>query len=92
MKIVLTERFQRDVGTLAEAKLAAVFQSILSLPKAMGELNRHPGLGIRKIHRSGVREARVGLGIRLVFAFEDPVLTLVRVGTHDDVQKYLREL
>jgi mRNA-degrading endonuclease YafQ of YafQ-DinJ toxin-antitoxin module len=91
MKIVLTERFQRDVASLAEAKLAGVLQSILSLPKAMGEPHRHSGLGIRKIHRSGVWEARVGLGLRLVFTFEEQVLTVVRVGTHDDVQKYLRE-
>ena len=92
MKIVLAERFQRDVRTLPEDRLSAVLESILSLPKALGEPHRHSGLGIRKIHRSGIWEARLGLGLRLVFAVEDQVITLVRVGTHEDVQRYLREL
>ena len=92
MKIVLAERFQREVRTLPEDRLSAVFQSILSLPKALGEPHMHSGLGIRKIHRIGIWEARVGLGLRLVFAVEDRVITLVRVGTHEDVQRYLREL
>ena len=92
MKIVLAERFQRDVRTLPEDRLSPVFQAILSLPKAMGEPHIHSGLGIRKIHRSGIWEARVGLGLRLVFAVEDQVITLVRVGTHEDLQRYLREL
>lgn len=50
------------------------------------------GLGIRKRHRSGIWEARVGLGLRLVFALEPDRLTLVRAGTHDDIRRYLREL
>jgi mRNA-degrading endonuclease RelE of RelBE toxin-antitoxin system len=92
MRIVLAERFQRDVRTLPEDRLSAVFQLILSLPKAMGEPHLHSGLGIRKIHRSGIWEARVGLGLRLVFAVEDQAITLVRVATHDEIQRYLREL
>lgn len=92
MKIVLAERFQRDVRTLPDDKLSAVFQAILSLPKAMGEPHLHSGLGIRKIHRSGIWEARVGQGLRFVFTAADEVVTLVRVGTHEDVQRYLREL
>ncbi len=92
MKIVLAERFQRDVRTLPEDRLSVVIEAILSLPKALGEPHRHSGLGIRKIHRSGIWEARVGLGLRLVFAVEDGVITLVHVGTHEDIQRYLREL
>jgi len=92
MKIVLAERFQRDVRALPEDGLSAVFESILSLPKAMGEPHIHSGLGIRKIHRSGIWEARVGLGLRLVFAVEDQVITLLRAGTHEDIQRYLRDL
>jgi len=92
MKIVLAAGFQRDVKTLPEDRLSAVFQSILALPKAMGEPHIHTGLGIRKIHRSGIWEARVGLGLRIVFAVAEEAITLIRVGTHEDVQRYLREL
>jgi len=92
MNIALTERFQRDVRDLEEEQRAAVFEAILSLPRAIGESHLHSGLGIRKLHRSGIWEARLGLGLRLVFAIQKEVLTLVRVGTHQDIQQYLRSL
>ena len=92
MKVALTERFQRDVKALDGDRRAAVFESILALPLALGEPHRHPGLGLRKLHSSGIWEARVGLGLRLVFALEPAVLNLVRVGSHEDVRRYLREL
>jgi hypothetical protein len=34
----------------------------------------------------------VGLGLRLVFTVEEQGITLVRVGTHEEIQRYLREL
>jgi mRNA-degrading endonuclease YafQ of YafQ-DinJ toxin-antitoxin module len=92
MKVVLTERFQRDVRTLAEDQRAAVFEAILALPRAVGEPHVHAGLGLRKLHRTGIWEVRVGLGLRLVFGLQPDLLTLVRAGSHDDVRRYLREL
>jgi mRNA-degrading endonuclease RelE of RelBE toxin-antitoxin system len=92
MKLALTERFQRDVRLLSEDRRNAVFEALLSLSRALGEPHLHSGLGVRKIHRSGIWEARVGLGLRLVFVVEKSVITLVRAGTHEDVQRYLREL
>ena len=58
----------------------------------MGEPHRHAGLGIRKLHRSGIFEARVGLGLRLVFALQPELLALARVGSHEEVRRFLREL
>jgi mRNA-degrading endonuclease YafQ of YafQ-DinJ toxin-antitoxin module len=65
---------------------------MLGLPKALGQPHLHAGLGVRKIHASGIWEARAGLGLRLVFTFADATLTLVRVGIHDDVRRFLRSL
>jgi mRNA-degrading endonuclease YafQ of YafQ-DinJ toxin-antitoxin module len=92
MKVALGEGFQRDVRGLSESQRAAVFEAILALPRAMGDPHLHAGLGIRKLHASGVWEARVGLGLRVVFALETNLLTLVRVGTHDEIRRYLRQL
>lgn len=92
MRIALTERFQRDAAALSKDHRAALFEAVLALPGAMGRAHLHRGLGIRKLHPSGIWEARVGLGLRLVFALEADRLTLVRVGTHDEVRRYLREL
>ena len=92
MKLALTERFQRAVRDLDDSRRVAVFDSILALPKALGDPHSHAGLGIRKLHASGIWEARVGLGLRLVFTLEDRLLTLVAVGTHDDIRRFLRDL
>lgn len=92
MKVLLTERFQRDARDLEDEQRRALFDVILSLPRAMGDPHTHAGLGVRKLHRSGIWEARVGLGLRLVFGLQGDLLALVCVGSHEDVRRFLREL
>jgi hypothetical protein len=59
---------------------------------SIGQPHLHSGLGIRKVHASGVWEARVGLGLRMVFLLSPSELVLVTVGSHDDVRRFLRSL
>lgn len=92
MQLALTERFQRDAAGLSSDQRTVLFETMLALPRAMGQPHLHQGLGIRKLHASGIWEARVGLGVRLVFALEPDRLTLVRVGTHEEVRRFLRDL
>jgi mRNA-degrading endonuclease YafQ of YafQ-DinJ toxin-antitoxin module len=92
MKVALGEAFQQDVRGLSETRRLAVFDAVLSVPRALGDSHTHAGLGIRKLHASGIWEARVGLGLRLVFALEADRVTLVRVGPHDEIRRYLRGL
>lgn len=92
MKLALRERFQLDLRALREEQRALVFETILALPGALGNPHRHAGLGIRKLHASGIWEARVGLGLRVVFSLEPGFLTLVRAGSHDEIRRFLREL
>ena len=92
MRIALESRFQRDVATLSKEQRSALFEAMLALPKAMGEPHRHRGLGIRKLHASGVWEARVGLGLRLVFAVQPDLVIFVRVGSHDEIRRFLGDL
>jgi mRNA-degrading endonuclease YafQ of YafQ-DinJ toxin-antitoxin module len=92
MQVALTEGFQRDVRALDGEARAAVFEALLGIPLALGTPHAHAGLGLRKLHRSGIWEARVGLGLRIVFALKENSLTLARVGTHDEIRRYLRTL
>jgi hypothetical protein len=96
MRIELTERFQRDVRALDAEQRAAIFEAMLSLRAALGDAHRHAGLGLRKLHRSGIWEARVGLGMRMVFVVGTGVdrgsVALLTIGTHDDVRRFLRTL
>jgi mRNA-degrading endonuclease YafQ of YafQ-DinJ toxin-antitoxin module len=92
MRLALTERFQRGVRALGQEQRARAFEAILALPLAMGSPHAHAGIGLRKIHASGIWEARLGLGLRLVFGFRDQTLPLELVGSHDEVRRYLKGL
>ena len=92
MQIILTERFQEDVESLSDQQKDQVFSVILKLPRAMKELHQHSGLGLRKIHSSGVFELRIGLGLRVAFGWQKNAALLHRVGTHDEIQKFLKSL
>lgn len=92
MRIALTERFQGDARGLEEGQRKPVFDAILALPGAFGAPHLHAGLGIRKLHARGIWEARVGLGLRLVFTVDADTTTLVRIGTHEEIRRYLKSL
>ncbi len=92
MKILLAERFQKDVSKLNPVERARIFETLLQIPAALKNPHRHAGIGVRKLHRSGIYEARIGLGLRMVFAFRSGDLILAMVGSHDRVRKYLASL
>ncbi len=92
MKITLTEKFQRDVALLDDGAKLQVFSILLKLPAAIRDVHRHSGMALRKLHASGIFEARIGLGLRIVFGYEKETLFLHRAGTHDDIQRYLKNL
>ncbi len=92
MRVALTERSERAVRDLDARQRAALFEVMLSLPRALGDPHAHAGLGVRKLHASGIWEARLGLGLRVVFALEPDLLSLVYVGSHEDVRRLLREI
>ncbi len=92
MKIVLLESFQKDLSQLDENKKNQIFEVILKMPIVLKNIHQHHGLGLRKIHPSGIFEARVGLDLRLVFGYEKDSIYLRRVGNHDEVKRYLKNL
>ena len=92
MRIALTARFVRDVDGLSDDRRLAVRAALRALPDIVGRPHLHAGVGLRKIHPSGIWEARAGLGIRIVLAIEGDLATLVRAGTHDRIRRYLKSL
>ena len=92
MNLLLMERFQRDLADLSPEERSRCFELLMALPKALGTPHNHSGLGIRKLHPSGVYEVRAGLGLRVVFALRDDQTIVVRVGSHEEVRKYLESL
>ena len=92
MRITLTERFQADVRRLSPVDRAAVLDALLALPRVLVDPHSHSGVGLRKLHRSGIFEIRAGLGLRLIFGFEEDAAKFVLAGTHDEVKRFLRTL
>lgn len=92
MRTALTSRFCRDLDCLTNEQRSALSNVVAALSDALGKPHHHAGLGLRKIHASGIWEGRVGLGLRVLFAVKSDALTLIRVGTHDDVRRYLKSL
>lgn len=92
MSLVLTAAFEADYDALSAPQQEATEQALEQLPAAFGQPHRHGGIGIRKLHASGIYEARIGLALRIVFIREAKQLILHRIGTHDMVRRYLRML
>lgn len=92
MKLLLMERFQRDLAALSMEDRSRCFELLMAIPKAIGSPHGHAGIGIRKLHASGIYEARAGLALRVVFAVRVDQAIFVRVGSHEDVRRYLASL
>ena len=71
---------------------AAIFDAMLGLPDALRNPAKHTGLGLRKLHASGIWEVRVGLGLRVLLQLTSDQAVLRFLGTHDEVRKYLKNL
>jgi mRNA-degrading endonuclease YafQ of YafQ-DinJ toxin-antitoxin module len=92
MQINLSKRFVKDTESLSTKQKDLLYSAFKKLPTVIDDSHRHLGLGIRKIHRSGIFEARLGLGLRMIFTFDGSVLNFHRLGSHDEIRKYLKNL
>jgi hypothetical protein len=63
-----------------------------AIPAAFRDPARHSGIGLRKLHPSGMWEVRVGLGLRILFSLEPDRARMLRVTDHHGVQQYLKTL
>lgn len=84
-------RFRRSVRNLTKAQQLEVVRALDSLPAVFGQPHRHTGLGIRRLRRNFF-ECRAGLAVRLIFEVQPLTLLFHDAGSHDDVQRFLRNL
>jgi len=64
----------------------------MDLETALANPQEHRGLGLRKLHPTGVWEIRIGLSWRALFRLLEDEAVFVVLGTHDEVRRFLREL
>lgn len=80
---------QKQLRALPEKERAAVVRKLLELGEVFGQPHLHAGLGIRKL-RADLFECRADLALRVLFRASPDALIVRFIGTHDEVQKYLR--
>jgi mRNA-degrading endonuclease RelE of RelBE toxin-antitoxin system len=80
---------QKQLRALPRNERAEVVLKLLELGEIFGQPHRHVGLGIRKL-RGDLFECRVGLVRRVLFRASSDALLIRFLGSHDEVQKYLR--
>ena len=89
--LVIDPDVQKKLLALPKEQRANVVLKLLELGNAFGQPHEHVGLGIRKL-RANLFECRSGLALRALFLVSDTELIVRFIGTHYDVQKYLRAL
>lgn len=92
MKFRFLEGFRRQCRDLDLRERAAILSLVLDLQAALADPHRHSGIGLRKLHPSGIWEARVGLSLRVLFRIVRDETTFVFVGSHDEVKRFLKSL
>jgi hypothetical protein len=90
MNILTRPSYRRSVKKLSASQIAAINVAIARLPEAFGHPHVHTGLSIRRL-RPAIFEIRVGLQLRVLFAYESGDAVLILAGNHDEVRAWLKE-
>ena len=75
---------------MARQDQAQILQAIFDLETAVSRPHEHRGLGLRKVHSSGIWEVRLGLNLRALFRLANDEVIFIFLGNHDEVQRFLR--
>jgi len=83
VKIRRTKSFLKDYKKLPEEIKPRVNKNLALL----FENPRHPSLRLKKLKGTDKFEIRISKGYRLTLSYQDQILELRRVGTHDLLRK-----
>ena len=92
MKFSLLDGFRRQCRAAGREDQAAILKLFLELQTALANPHQHGGLGLRRLHASGIWEVRVGLSLRALFRLAPDEAIFVFLGTHDEVKRFLKSL
>jgi hypothetical protein len=92
LRITLAEPFFRACLAARALDQESIFRALLNLEGALRAPSGQHGMSLRELHPSGIREIRVSLSPRALFTLRDDTATLLFLGTHDEVKRFLRSL
>ncbi len=80
----------RRCRSVSAQESSAVLDILANLRSALSNPQQSGGLGLRKLHPFELWEVRVGLKLRALFFHKNNTAVFVCLGTHDEVQAFLR--
>ncbi|MDD2763561.1 MAG: hypothetical protein PHE83_06260 [Opitutaceae bacterium] len=85
------DRFAVDARALSPDRRRELDDALRRLSEAFGQPHLHSGLGIRRLKRDYF-ECRVGRDQRIAFKLKGRTLFMARIGSHDDVRRFIKGL
>lgn len=82
-------RFASQARGLPEDKRFEIEAALRRLSEVFGQPHLHSGLGVRRL-KNNYFECRVGRDLRMVFRLDGSVLTMLRIGNHEEVRSFLK--
>ncbi|HRG56673.1 MAG TPA: hypothetical protein PLG56_11570 [Lacunisphaera sp.] len=89
--VEFSARFRAEARALPTEQQAQVAQAVALLSEVFGQPHLHSGLGIRRLKKNYF-EFRAGRDTRVVFKLEGSMAMLVLAGSHDNVQRFLKNV
>jgi mRNA-degrading endonuclease RelE of RelBE toxin-antitoxin system len=89
LEIEFSPRFRTQARGLPDVRQQELAEAVARLRETFGQPHIHAGLGIRRLF-GYVFEFRVGRELRVVFELTKGSASLLLVGTHDDVRRFIK--
>lgn len=89
--VEFSARFRAEARALPTERQAQVAQAVALLSEVFGQPHLHSGLGIRRLKKNYF-DFRAGRDTRVVFKLEGSMAMLVLAGSHDNVQRFLKNV
>ena len=89
--IEFSPRFKAQSRALPAERQKLVGHAVAALSDAFGKPHLHSGLGIRRLKRDYF-EFRADRDMRMVFKLEGSTASLIFLGNHDDVRRFIKNL
>lgn len=88
-QFIIKPTFQKAYDKLLQYEQAKVKKALKLLASYLNTSVTPLGLGIKKLGE-GVYEFRIGLALRGVYIEEKDSIVLVLIGSHDEVQRFIK--
>jgi len=91
MDLVILDAAQKELRVLSDDLRARILDALLEASRHVGDPHAHHGIGMRKLAKE-YWELRAGTGMRAVIRLAPGRLVVLRIGNHDEVQRFLKTL